>query len=213
MRRFTRRIGLENLKAKQRRIIVKIVKLDPKTKLDLLMSSGVDIDNRYVYVSDIDEESVLVLTKLLQVLDDGTEITFFIGSLGGCVYSMFQLYETIQMLDSPVSTYAVGVCMSSAVPILAAGQKGERYCSPTTTFMVHEGQNGEIPERLSSAQISIEQEKKLLTQYCDVLAKHSGLTSRQWNSKCKKLGDTYFTADSALKWGIVDHILGVEVAT
>ena len=61
-----------------------------------------------------DESSEELVNKLLylDMIDPGKEITFYINSPGGVVTSGMTVYDTIQMISSPVATVCIGMAAS-----------------------------------------------------------------------------------------------------
>ena len=91
---------------------------------------GVDTANRRVFLlGGVDESPISQAIKSLYYLDNdsGDEIELFIGSLGGSEYEMFALYDVLMSLKCPVTTVAIGKCMSAAPLLVAAGHVGYRY--------------------------------------------------------------------------------------
>ena len=61
---------------------------------------------------------------------------------GGSVSSGLGIYDTMQYIQPPVSTWCVGQCCSMASLLLAAGTKGMRYSLPNAKIMVHQPSGG-----------------------------------------------------------------------
>jgi len=110
------------------------------------MDTGVDIENRRVYLSgEIFLEDALYLLQrinLINKLNPSEEevakpIELFINSAGGSVYAMFSIIDTIQNCPSPIITIGTGQIMSAATLILAAGTGG-RYLTKNSSVMNHE---------------------------------------------------------------------------
>src|SRR5215207_10905375 len=87
-----------------------------------------------------DKSSKDVVTKLLLLEADkpGEEIKFFISSPGGSVTSGMVVYDTMQMIQSPVSTICMGLAASMGSILLSAGEKGKRFIYPHGEVMIHQ---------------------------------------------------------------------------
>ena len=100
------------------------------------------LEDRIVFVGDA-IESHLVNTVIAQLLflekqDPEKEITMYINSPGGEVYSGFALYDTMQYIKCPVSTVCVGMAASFGAMLLAGGTKGKRFALPHSKIMFHQ---------------------------------------------------------------------------
>src|SRR5512143_657036 len=86
-----------------------------------------------------DQIANLVVAQLLYLAgeDPEREIRLYINSPGGIIYHGLAIYDAIQQVSAPVSTYAIGVTASMATMLLAAGTKGRRYALPHATVHMH----------------------------------------------------------------------------
>src|ERR1700743_3325139 len=68
----------------------------------------------------------LVVAQLLYLssTDPKMPISLYINSPGGSVYAGLAIYDTMQMIKTPVSTVAIGVSASMGTALLTAGTKG-----------------------------------------------------------------------------------------
>ena len=71
-----------------------------------------------------DEVANLVIAQLLYLEseDPDKEIHFYINSPGGLVSAGLAIYDTMQYIKAPVSSYCMGQAASMAAILLAAGQ-------------------------------------------------------------------------------------------
>ena len=135
------------------------------------------------------------------------EINILIMSPGGEGFAGLAMADEISRIIKRgmiVNCYASGLIASAAVPVFASGS--HRIAAPGTVFMVHE------PSMFKF--ISQEQRKDLKTQgemmdmlvdkYVGILARRSKLSKKEWESK--GMDTTWFTAQQALEWGLVDKI-------
>ncbi|NJO03308.1 MAG: ATP-dependent Clp protease proteolytic subunit, partial [Bacteroidia bacterium] len=68
----------------------------------------------------------LIVAQLLYLnsVDSRQPINLYINSPGGSVYAGLAIYDTMQMIDAPVSTVAVGISASMGTALLTSGAKG-----------------------------------------------------------------------------------------
>ena len=95
---------------------------------------------RRVYLRDeVTVDSVFpVIESIFTMADEGPEdITLFINSHGGEVFSAFELIDCIRTVKCKVNTVCSGVAYSCASLILSAGT-GLRFASKNSRIMVHQ---------------------------------------------------------------------------
>ncbi len=177
---------------------------------DNYFSYGIDPRRRRIFLDEsIDEVSIGRLIQSLYVMkDESTDrpIEIVISSFGGCEYEMFAAYDVIRSLHNvTIKTIAVGKVMSAAPLILAAGD--ERYCYPTTQFMVHESAY-EMLERHNNAKVTVAHFEDLTKIWAEKMAERTALSAKQWLNLTERTGrDKYFGAKQALKYELVDGII------
>lgn len=188
--------------------MAKISQDDLSTYLDY----GVDCKNRKVFLlDDIEDDSIGMTVKGLYLMDSQSNepIELLITSLGGDEYNMFGLYDVIQQINSPVHTTAIGCCMSATPLLIAGGEKGFRSASPNTFFMVHESWDEFGAKRVDELAIDLKHYKEMGRRWASLMERHSNKPAKFWLNLCKKSGDSYFNAETALEWGIIDSIWNV----
>ena len=74
----------------------------------------------------------LVVAQLLHLESQDAEkdISLYINSPGGEVYSGLAILDTMNFIKPQVSTICVGMAASMAAVLLSAGAKGKRFCLP-----------------------------------------------------------------------------------
>ena len=176
--------------------------------VEALFEYGVDVDNRRVYLlGDVEEGSMGNAIKALYMLGRSKEtIELFVGSFGGSEYDMFALYDVLQSIACPVSTVAIGKCMSAAPLLVAAGTLGHRWTMGNAQWMIHRGEGEYGASRIETAQADLDHYRSLDTRWFDLMSKHSNKTAGQWRKHCLSVGDKYFSAAEAVEWGLVDQI-------
>src|SRR6202035_4037199 len=104
------------------------------------------LNERIVFVgSPIDDDIAnLVVAQLLHLESDDPdkEISLYINSPGGVVYSGLAIYDTIQFIKPAVQTICFGVAMSMGSLLLTAGTKGKRLALPNSRILIHQPSGG-----------------------------------------------------------------------
>jgi len=172
---------------------------------------GVDITNRFIFLTgEIDEHSSGNVIQGMYLMDQQNEkhdpIELRISSYGGDVYDMMGVHDVTRTLKSPVHTFGIGKIMSAATLLVACGEKGNRWCGPNTTFMVHVPWWGSNGENLNQHNGHLEHVKKFWERWYDLMAKYTNKPKSFWKKLCAKPHDAYFGAEEALEWGVIDNI-------
>jgi ATP-dependent Clp protease, protease subunit len=140
----------------------------------------------------------------LQYENKSQEIHFYINCPGGSVTATLAIYDTMQFLECPISTYCMGLAASGAAIILAAGTKSKRYCLPNSKVMIHQPW-GQVGGQISDIEIQANEITKERHRLNEILAKHSGQPLPAIEKETDR--DRYFTADEAKAFGLVDEVL------
>ena len=154
-----------------------------------------------------DQIANLIVAQLLYLSreDPERDIHMYINSPGGSVYAGLAIYDTMQMIEAPVSTTAVGVTASMGTVLLAAGHTGKRFALPHATVHMHPaggGAQGYTPD----VRIQFKELERVQTQLFHILAKHTGQTSQQIEEDFDR--DRWMTALEAKEYGLVDDVMG-----
>ena len=148
----------------------------------------------------------LTIQKLLflQYENKNQEIHFYINCPGGSVTATLAIYDTMQFLECPISTYCMGMAASGAAIILAAGTKGKRYALPHSKIMAHQPW-GQVGGQVSDIEIQANEILKDRHLLNEILARHTGKPIEQIEKETER--DRYFTAAEAKEFGLVDDVL------
>ena len=155
-----------------------------------------------------DKSSKDVVTKLLLLEADkpGEEIKFFISSPGGAVTSGMVVYDTIQMIKSPVSTICMGLAASMGSILLSGGEKGRRFIYPHGEVMIHQPSlGGHIQGVSADMEIHAEQILRTKEMGARILAENTGQTIERIRKDFER--DYWMDASKSIEYGIVDKII------
>ena len=165
------------------------------------------IEQRKVFLwGVVDDKSAKDITNrlmYLESLDPGKEITFYINSPGGIVTSGMVIYDTMQMISSPVSTVCMGMAASMGSILLSGGEKGKRFIFPHGEVMIHQPSGG---GQGTSADLEImaEQIRKTKLLGAEILAANCGQPVEKVMKDFDR--DFWMNAQEAVNYGIVDGI-------
>ena len=166
------------------------------------------LENRIVFmVGEISYSMATEVIMKLLYLDNhkpGNEISLYINSPGGSVDDTMAIYDTMQFIGSPISTFCIGRAQSGGAVILAAGKKGNRHALPHAKVMLHQPWGG-VTGQASDIKIQAEQILQAKKMINEVLAKHTGQPIEKIAEETER--DKYMTAEEALKYGLIDDVL------
>jgi ATP-dependent Clp protease, protease subunit len=166
------------------------------------------IEQRKIFLwGVVDDKSARDITArllYLDALDSKKEISFYINSPGGVVTSGMVIYDTMQMVQSPISTICMGMAASMGSILLSGGKKGKRFIFPHGEVMIHQPSGG---GQGTSADLEIMavQMKKTKEMGAALLAKNCGKTTEQILKDFDR--DYWMDAKESVQYGIVDGIL------
>lgn len=168
--------------------------------------------NRILFVSeDVGDTMAAELSAMLLYLDNEDHeapIEMYIHSNGGAVTGLSNIYDVMQMVNAPIKTVCIGKCYSAAAVLLAAGTKGMRYAFKNASVMIHGVQFGfPIPGHdMTTSKSYLDFVSNNNDNIMKMLALHTGHTLEKVKTDCKE--DVWMSADEALKYGLIDHIVG-----
>lgn len=167
-------------------------------------------EKRAVYLwGVVDDKSAKDIVSKLLLLDadkPGEEIKFYINSPGGVVTSGMVMYDTMQMISSPVSTICMGLAASMGSILLSGGVKGKRFIYPHGEVMIHQPSlGGHIRGVSTDLEIQAEQTMRVKKIGAGILAKNCGKSVEQIMKDFDR--DYWMDAEGAIKYGIADKLV------
>lgn len=152
------------------------------------------------YLANITIQKML----FLQYESRTQEIHMYINCPGGSVTATLAIYDTMQFLECPISTYCMGLAASGAAILLAAGTKGKRFALPHSKIMCHQPW-GQVGGQVSDIEIQANEIMKDRERLNVILARHTGQPKEKIEIETER--DRYFHAEDAKAFGLVDDVL------
>lgn len=154
----------------------------------------------------------LVIAQLLHLESQDAEkdISLYINSPGGEVYSGLAILDTMNYIKPAVSTICVGMAASMAAVLLACGAKGKRFCLPNSMVMIHQPSGGARGQQ-TEIEIAAREIRENRTRLNHILADASGQSFEQVERDTER--DHYMRAQEALEYGLVDRIVTSRVTS
>jgi len=132
------------------------------------------------------------------------EISFYINSPGGLVWSGLAIYDTMQYISSKIMTICIGQAASAGSLLLTAGEKDMRFSLPNSRIMVHQPSGG-FQGQVTDIEIHTNEIKKTKIRLNEIYAKHTGKKIEEISKIMER--DKYFSPDEAIKFGLIDKII------
>ncbi|ORZ00909.1 ATP-dependent Clp protease proteolytic subunit ClpP [Syncephalastrum racemosum] len=150
--------------------------------------------------------SVIVAQLLfLEAENPEKQINMYINSPGGSVTAGMAIYDTMQYIQSPVSTLCNGQACSMASLLLAAGEHGTRYALPNASIMIHQPMGG-AQGQASDIAIHAREILRVRERLNRIYKKHTGIPDLETIEQMMER-DYFMTAEEALNFGLIDKIL------
>ena len=152
-----------------------------------------------------DNLSSLISAQLLFLESENPEkeISLYINSPGGVVTDGLAIYDTMQFIQSPVSTLCFGQAASMGSFLLAAGEKGKRFALPNSRIMVHQPSAG-FKGQATDIEIHAKEVLSMKANLNKLYSKHTGQAVEAVEEALER--DNFMSPEEALKFGIIDEI-------
>lgn len=153
-----------------------------------------------------DQIANLIVAQLLflNYEDQKRDIQLYINSPGGAVWAGLAIYDTMNMIQAPVSTIAVGVTASFGTILLTAGATGKRFALPNATIHLHQPLGG-VQGQASDIEIEAKEILRMRALLNGILKNHTKMTDEQIVKYTDR--NFYMTPEVAVELGVIDEVL------
>jgi ATP-dependent Clp protease protease subunit len=181
----------------ERKLNVAQMDVFSRLMMDRIIFLGTQIDD---YTANVIQAQLLYLDSA----DPGKDVSIYINSPGGSVYAGLGIYDTMQYIQSDVTTICTGMAASMAAILLVAGEKGKRYALKHSRVMIHQPMGG-IQGQASDIEITAREIQKLKEELYTIISNHSGQPyDKVWADSDR---DYWMTSQEALDYGMIDKVL------
>jgi ATP-dependent Clp protease protease subunit len=157
----------------------------------------------------VTDESAKDLTEKFLYLEaqaPGEKITFYLNTPGGSITAGMAVYDTMQMLTSPIDVVVTGMAASMGSILLSGTKKGRRFIYPHARVLIHQPLiSGRFIGPASDINIQAQEMEKLRGELNAILAEASGQPLERINQDTDR--DFYLNAKEAIAYGLVDQIV------
>ncbi len=165
--------------------------------MDRIIFLGTQVDD---YTANVIQAQLLYLDSA----DSGKDISIYINSPGGSVYAGYGIYDTMQFINSDVSTICTGIAASMAAVLLVAGEKGKRFALQHSRVMIHQPLGG-AQGQASDIEITAREIGKVKKELYTIISNHSGKPFEDVERDSDR--DYWMTSSEAQAYGMIDKVM------
>ena len=165
--------------------------------MDRIVFLGTGIDDNVANI-------ILAQLLFLDAEDPERDIFMYINSPGGSVYAGMAIYDTMQHLRAPVSTFCVGMAASMGAVLLAAGEPGKRNALPNSRIMIHQPSGGS-QGTAADIEIAAQEILHIREKLNGIVAKHTGQPVERIAEDVDR--DRFMSPEAAVEYGLIDRVL------
>lgn len=181
----------------ERKLNVAQMDVFSRLMMDRIIFLGTQVDD---YTANVIQAQLLYLDSC----DPGKDVSIYINSPGGSVYAGLGIYDTMQYIQSDVSTICTGMAASMAAVLLVAGEKGKRFALKHSRVMIHQPMGG-IQGQASDIEITSREILKLKNELYTIISQHSGQPFDKVYQDSDR--DYWMTSQEAVEYGMIDNVL------
>jgi ATP-dependent Clp protease, protease subunit len=172
------------------------------------------LKDRIVFIGSTitDDIANLVVAQMLflESEDADKDIHIYVNSPGGSVSAGLAIYDTMQYIKAPVTTYCLGQAASMGAVLLAGGSKGKRYALPHSRVMIHQPMGG-VSGQATDLEIQAKEILKLKDLLINILARHTGQSAERIAKDADR--DFFMSAIEAKEYGLVDLVMEKRITS
>lgn len=181
----------------ERKLNVAQMDVFSRLMMDRIIFLGTQVDD---YTANVIQAQLLYLDSS----EPGKDVSIYINSPGGSVYAGLGIYDTMQYIQSDVSTICTGMAASMAAVLLVAGAKDKRFALKHSRVMIHQPMGG-IQGQASDIEITSREILKLKKELYSIISEHSGQPYEKVYQDSDR--DYWMTAQEAVDYGMIDRVL------
>ena len=181
----------------ERKLNVAQMDVFSRLMMDRIIFLGTQVDD---YTANVIQAQLLYLDSS----EPGKDVSIYINSPGGSVYAGLGIYDTMQYIQSDVSTICTGMAASMAAVLLVAGAKDKRFALKHSRVMIHQPMGG-IQGQASDIEITSHEILKLKKELYTIISEHSGQPYDKVYQDSDR--DYWMTDHEAVDYGMIDRVL------
>ena len=179
------------------------------TQMDIF--SRLLYDRILYFTGEVNRETCDTMNAELLYLDslDGRDISLYINSPGGSVVDGLSVIDTMNFINSDVSTICMGMAASMGSVLLSNGAKGKRLVLPHSRIMIHQVSSA-MKGTVSDMEIEFAETQRCKRDIYNILAKNTGHTFDEVEKLCDR--NNWFIGSEAVdELHIADKLIESKV--
>jgi len=166
------------------------------------------LNERIIFLGDAVDDQIanLIVAQLLHLEseDPDKDISLYINSPGGQIYSGLAIYDTMQFIKPDVTTICFGMAMSMGSLLLAGGTDGKRLALPNSRILIHQPSGG-YQGQSADIQIHAHEILDLRRRMDEIYATHTKQSIEKVHDDMDR--DRYFKPEEAVEYGLIDRVI------
>ncbi|MDT4910239.1 MAG: ATP-dependent Clp protease, protease subunit [Pseudonocardiales bacterium] len=141
---------------------------------------------------------------LLAAENPETDVRLLVNSPGGSVPGMLAIRDCMRAIPNDVVTVNIGMAYSAGQFLLSSGTRGKRYALARSKVLLHQGSAG-IGGTAHDIAIQADDLRRTRDTVLELIAEDTGQDIATVERDSRR--DRWFSAEQALAYGFVDHIV------
>jgi ATP-dependent Clp protease protease subunit len=166
------------------------------------------LNERIIFIGSPIDDTIanLVVAQLLHLesQDPDKDISIYINSPGGSIYSGLAIYDTMQFIKPDIATICVGIAMSMGSLLLTGGAKDKRFSLPNSRILIHQPSAG-FEGQSTDIEIHAREILNVRKRTDEIYAHHTGQSEEQVHRDMER--DRFFKPDEAVEYGLIDRVI------
>ncbi|HUE28644.1 MAG TPA: ATP-dependent Clp protease proteolytic subunit [Solirubrobacteraceae bacterium] len=166
------------------------------------------LNERIVFIGTPIDDTIANLTVAqllhLESEDPDKDISIYINSPGGSIYSGLAIYDTMQFIKPDIQTICIGIAMSMGSLLLTGGAKGKRFSLPNSRILIHQPSAG-FEGQASDIEIHAQEILNVRQRIDEIYAHHTERPLQEVHEDMER--DRFFKPDEAVAYGLIDRVI------
>ena len=166
------------------------------------------LNERIIFLGTPIDDTIanLVVAQLLHLesQDPDKDISMYINSPGGSIYSGLAIYDTMRFIKPEIQTICVGVAMSLGSLLLTGGTNGKRFSLPNSRILIHQPSAG-FEGQATDIEIHAQEILNVRSRIDEIYSEHTGQPLEQVHSDMER--DRFFRPEEAVEYGLIDRVI------
>jgi ATP-dependent Clp protease protease subunit len=166
------------------------------------------LNERIIFLGSPIDDTIanLVVAQLLHLEseDPDKDISMYINTPGGSIYSGLAIYDTMQFIKPDIQTSCIGIAMSMGSLLLTGGTKGKRFSLPNSRILIHQPSAG-FEGQSTDIEIHAREILNIRKRVDEIYAHHTGRSEEQVHVDMER--DRFFKPDEAVEYGLIDQVI------